>query len=126
MDTLGLLVAARVHPADESDRDGAYDLLEQARPHTARVQQLWADQGYTGDLVGWIKQTFGWRVEIVRRAERQTGFAVQPRRWVVERTFGWLGRSRRLSKDYEEQTDSAEAWIYLAMSRLLVRRLACS
>jgi putative transposase len=84
VDTLGLLVAVLVHPADEQDRDGAYDLLEKARPHVARVQHLWADQGYTGELVGWI-----------------------------ERTFGWLGRYRRLSKDYAEHPDTTEAWIYL-------------
>lgn len=117
-------MTALVHPADEQDRDGAYDLLEKARPHTARVHHLWADQGYTGELVGWIERTFGWTVEIVHRVPGTTGFAVQPRRWVVERTFGWLGRSRRLSKDYEEQADSSEAWIHLAMSRILIRRLA--
>lgn len=124
MDTLGLIVTAVVHPADEQDRDGAYAVLRRAQAQTGAVQHLWADQGYTGDLRGWIERTFGWTVEIVQRAAGTIGFAVQPRRWVVERTFAWLGRCRRLSKDYEEQTDSAEAWIYLAMSRILVRRLA--
>jgi len=124
VDTLGLIVTALVHPADESDRDAAYRVLRKARGQTAQVQHLWADQGYTGEVLGWTERTFGWTVEIVRRAVGTIGFAVQPRRWVVERTFAWLGRSRRLSKDYEALCETTEAWILIAMISLMTRRLA--
>jgi transposase len=102
-----------------------------------RLRHLWLDAGYAGALATWIEQHLGWTVEIVKRSRRwvwvradeeppplPTGFEVLPRRWVVERTFGWLGRQRRLSKDYEALPATSEAWIYLAMSRLMVRRLA--
>ena len=126
VDTQGLLLAAVVHPADIQDRDGAYAVLEQAAAHTARVAHLWADAAYRGDFATWVQETWGWTIEIVQRAADVVGFAVQPRRWVVERTFAWLGRSRRLSKDYEEHPATSETWIYLAMSALLLRRLCPS
>lgn len=114
-----------VHPADEQDRDGAYAVLAGAADgRVDRVRHLWVDGGYRGPLLEWVVQTLGWTVEVVTRSAEQVGFAVQPRRWVVERTFAWLGRFRRLSKDYEEDILSAEAWIYAAMTRILVRRLA--
>jgi putative transposase len=114
-----------VHPADEQDRDGAYTVLaEAADGRTPRVKHVWLDAGYRGPLLEWIAQTLGWSAEVVTRAPDQVGFAVQPRRWVVERTFGWLGRFRRLSKDYEEDVLSSEAWIRAAMTVILVRRLA--
>lgn len=118
------MLAAVVHPASEPDREGARAVLACAQPQTSRVRHLWADAGYTGELVDWVTRRFGWTVEIVKRPKPELGFAVQPRRWVVERTFAWLGRNRRLSKDYEEQPDSSEAWIYLAMGRILTRRLS--
>ena len=123
VDTQGLLLAAVVHPADIQDRDGAYAVLEQATAQTTRVEHLWADAAYRGDFVTWVQDIWGWTIEIVQRAADAVGFAVQPRRWVVERTFAWLGRCRRLSKDYEEYPATGEAWIYLAMSHLLLRRL---
>ena len=125
VDTLGLILCAVVHPADEQDRDGAYAVLASAPDGRAdRVRHLWVDGGYRGSLLEWVVQTLGWTVEVVTRTATQIGFAVQTRRWVVERTFAWLGRFRRLSKDYEEDICSAEAWIYAAMTRILVRRLA--
>lgn len=113
-----------VHPADQADRDGAYDLIELARDQTQRVRHVWADAGYRGELVGWIEREFGWTVEIVTRAADAVGFTPQHRRWVVERTFAWLGRYRRLAKDFEWQIDTSEAWVYGAMSHILLRRLA--
>ena len=125
VDTLGLIVHAVVHPADEQDRDGAYSVLAGAADgRTDRVRHLWVDGGYRGPVLDWVVQTLGWTVEVVTRTATQIGFAVQPRRWLVERTFGWLGRFCRPSKDYEEDISSAEAWIYAAMTRILVRRLA--
>lgn len=113
-----------VHPADVQDRDGAYQLLSAAQPQASNVRQLWADSGYSGGLGGWAQQKFGWSVEIVGRPPGTRGFVLEPRRWVIERTFSWLGKYRRLSKDYEEQTDTSESWIYAAMSHILIRRLA--
>lgn len=102
-----------------------------------RLAMLWADAGYQGACATGITRTLGWAVEIVRKPRRwawvpadsepppmPTGFQVLPRRWVVERTFAWLGRNRRLSKDYEVLPSTEEAWICLAMVRLMVARLA--
>jgi putative transposase len=99
-------------------------LLSDPRFH--RLKKVWADGGSAGALVEWVRATFrarGLVLEIVRRPGDATGFVVLPRRWVVERTFGWLGRSRRLSKDYEEQTASSEAMVKIAMIHLMARRL---
>jgi putative transposase len=124
VDTQGLLVAAVVHPADEQDRDGGRLVLGRAKGRTPRAAKLWADAGYRGEFERWAARETGWEVEIVSRRAGAVGFEVQPRRWVVERTFGWLGRNRRLSKDYEELPASEEAVLYVAMTRLLLRRLA--
>jgi len=82
------------------------------------------DGGYAGQLIDWVEVTFGWLLEIVKRSDKAEGFQVIPRRWVVERTFGWLGRYRRLSKEYEYLTETSEAMIYAAMIHLMLRRLA--
>jgi putative transposase len=125
VDTQGLLLAVAVHPADLQDRDGARLVLARLRQRFPRLQHLWADAGYTGPkLETWIRETTDWTLEIVRRAEPGAGFQVLPRRWVVERTFAWLGRYRRLSKDYEGRPDTTEAWIHAAMTGLMLRRLA--
>lgn len=132
-----MLLNVVVHAANVMDRDGARLLLAgQAAAHP-RLAHLWVDAGYQGSGVTWIAATLGWTVEVVRKPRRwvwwpadaepppmPAGFQVLPRRWVVERTIGWLGRNRRLSKDYELLPATAEAWIYLAMSHLMVRRLA--
>lgn len=88
-----------------------------------RLQLIWADGGYAGKLIDWVKELGGWVLQIVRRPDDVKGFVLLPRRWVVERTFGWLGRYRRLSKDYEERTESSESMVYLAMINLMSRRL---
>jgi len=123
VDTLGLVLMVVVHAANIQDRDGARLLLEKARGRFPRLRLIWADGGYTGKLVDWVKTLCLWVLEIVKRSDDVKGFQVLPHRWVVERTFGWLGRYRRLSKDYEGLPESSEAMIYIAMIHLMVRRL---
>jgi putative transposase len=123
VDALGLLLTVVVHAANIQDRDGATLVLEKARGKFLRLALIWADGGYAGKLIEWVQQSCGWLLEIVKRRDDVQGFVVLPRRWVVERTFGWLGRYRRLSKDYEEKTESSEAMIHLAMIQLMLKRL---
>ncbi len=122
VDTEGLVIRAVVLSAGIQDADGATDLLALARPVCPRLELIWADGAYAGSLVEWTREQCGWRLAIVSKPPDQVGFQVLPRRWVVERTFGWLGRNRRLSKDYEEYAETSEAWVYLASIRLLLRR----
>jgi len=121
VDTQGLVLAVVVHAGNIQDRDGAKQVLEKYQPHAVRLKRVWADAGYKGELEQWTKTTCDWELEIVYRTE--PGFHVLPRRWVVERTFAWLGRYRRLSKDYEYLTDVSETIIDVAMIHLMVRRL---
>ena len=123
VDTLGLILAVLVLKADIQDRDGARTLLEKTKGWFPRLQKIWADGGYTGTLVEWVKNLFGWVLEIVKRSDIATGFELLPHRWIVERTFGWLNRSRRLSKNFERLSTSSEAMVYLAMLPLMTRRL---
>ena len=120
---MGLILAVLVHAADVQDRDGAKLLLERLQGRFPRLKLIWADGAYGGELVKWVKTFFGWVLEIVKRPKGQKGFVVLPRRWVVERTLGWLLRYRRLSKDYEEREASEEAIILIAMINLMVHRL---
>jgi len=106
VDTIGLLLIVVVHIANIQDRDGAKLVLEQVKGKFCRLQLIWADAAYSGQLFGWVKVVCGWMLEIVKRSDDIKGFKVLPHRWVVERTFGWLGRYRRLSKDYEGLTES--------------------
>lgn len=124
VDTLGLLLALLILPADVQDRDGARSLLEQQAGRFKRLKLIWADAGYAGALVLWVRQMFRFTLSIVQRAEGQKGFAVLPRRWVVERTFGWFGRYRRLARHYERKRDSAESMVYMAMIKLMLKRIA--
>lgn len=137
VDTLGLVLKLNVHAADMADRDGAVLVLDGLADERPRLAHLWTDAGYRGkELRTWLEQQ-PWTVTTVQRAARwqwvapgetppplPTGFEVLPRRWVVERTFAWLGRNRRLSKDYEALAHTTSAWCYLAMGRLMSRRLA--
>jgi putative transposase len=119
-------LAVVVHPADVQDRDGAKLVLELIRHRFASLKKIWADGGYAGQLVAWVKGLCPRRritLEIVKRSDDAAGFEVLPHRWIVERTFGWLGRSRRLSKDYEGTIASSEAMTKLAMIHLMTRRL---
>jgi putative transposase len=120
---VGLILAVVVHAADLQDRAGAKLVLERLLGRFPRLKLIWADGAYGGELVEWVKTFFGWVLEIVKRPKDQKGFVVLPRRWVVERTLGWLGRYRRLSKDYEERPASEEAIILIAMINLMVHRL---
>jgi putative transposase len=125
VDTIGLILLVMVLPANVQDRDGARQLLA-AFFHQwtrKRIKHIWADGGYAGALVDWARRLWRCTIEIVKRSELHT-FKILPRRWVVERTFGWLGRYRRLSRDYERQAKTGEIMVYLAMIRLMLARLA--
>ncbi len=127
VDTLGLLLLVMVGPANVQDRDGARPLLSAVLALCTRLQKIWADGGYAGALVDWFQTQVGERpcvLEIVRRLGDKTGFYILPKRWIVERTLGWLVKSRRLARDYETLTHSSEAMIYLTMIRLMLKRLA--
>jgi len=116
-------LAVVVHSAAIQDRDGAKWLFVRAAAAFPSISLVWADGGYAGQLIAWLKRWCGWTLEIVKKLEGQVGFQVLPRRWVVERTFAWLGHSRRLSKDYEELVENSEAMVQIAMIRLMLRRL---
>jgi transposase len=139
VDTLGLLLTVVVHPANVQDREGAKLVLDDLDAQFPRLRHLWADQGYTGPIVQWIKEQLGWTLEVVERSPRR-GFVVTPdgqfqraalpavfeplpRRWVVERALAWIGRHRRMSKDYERLSSTSEALVYLTSIRLLLARL---
>jgi putative transposase len=124
VDTVGHLLKVVVHAANLQDRDGAKLLLAALLPMTKlRLRKIWADGGYRGALIGWVKQHLDADLTIVSPPSKQTGFAVLPRRWVVERTFAWLSNYRRLSKDFEESTLSSEGMIYLSSIHSLLKRL---
>ncbi|GGB83192.1 IS5 family transposase [Deinococcus soli (ex Cha et al. 2016)] len=138
VDTLGLVLKVIVHPANIQDREGGKLVLDGVRQTYPTLEKVWADQGYTGGFLRWAKDNAGLLVEVVypwwRQAKRYTPdlvedvdprktFHVLPRRWVVERTFAWLGKCRRLSKDYEVLPETTETLVYLAMIRLMLRRL---
>ena len=154
VDTEGFVLRAKVHSAKVMDYEGIKTLLDRAKGLFPRLTHLWMDGGYNGEDKGgeWVEKTLGWRAEIVSRPRKPApkevlmawarewakegvaldwqkllppqGFVVLPRRWVVERTFSWISQNRRMSKDYERLPESAEAFIYVAMIRLMVRRLA--
>jgi len=129
VDTLGLIIAIVVHAASLQDRDGAKLVLaklaekRKGRRLFPRLKRIWADGGYAGQLIDWAKHLGRWTLEIVKRSEDAVGFAVLPKRWIVERTFAWLGKYRRLSKDYETLTQSSESMIRVAMINLMIHRL---
>jgi putative transposase len=124
VDTLGLLLAVVVTVASVQDRDGARLLLMRLGGACKKLRKIWVDGGYRGQLVTWVASQFRFVLQPVLRSQDTTGFTVLPRRWVVERTFSWLNLCRRLSKDYERQTTTSEAFMYIAMTRLMLRRLA--
>jgi putative transposase len=140
-DTQGLVIKAKVHPADLHDKEGAKLLLSPLAGQLPRMAKVGADSAYQG-LKKWLKETWEWDLEVVKHWWRGLpwvgvpegkeppvldipgGFEVLPRSWVVERSFGWLGRNRRLSQDYEFLPATEEGFIYLGMVRLMLRRLA--
>jgi putative transposase len=124
VDTMGLILAVVVHSAGIQDRDGAKVVFEKIKNDLPRLELAWADGSYAGELIEWVKRECGWILEIVKRNDDVKGFKLLPHRWVVERTFGWLGRFRRMSKDYEFHPETSESMVYLAMINIMVRRLA--
>jgi len=127
VDTLGLILKVVVTAGNVQDRDGAKTLLEEIGSQVEvvkRLKRIWADGGYRGELITWVQETFGWTLEIVEKPKDQKGFQALPQRSIVERTFAWLVRQRRLARDYERLPATCESFIYVAMIRLMLRRLA--
>lgn len=123
VDTLGLIIALVVHSAGVQDREGGKLLIQQLGTRFRRLQLIFADGGYAGKFVHWVRGWYGRFVEIVPR--KAIGrFAVLPKRWIVERTFAWLGKYRRLSKDYETLPCNSECMILIAMINVMVHRLS--
>src|SRR3954447_14931038 len=123
-DTLGLLLAVRVHPASVQDRDGGEALLREARRSFPFIERIIADAGYQGrTMEAVVARTGAWELQIVRRCDRHR-FVAPPKRWIVERTLAWISRCRRLTRDYERHARKAAAFVRLAMIRLMLRRLS--
>jgi putative transposase len=124
VDTLGLLIAVVVTSAGVQDYHGAKPVLGAVKDRCPRLQVVWAD-GISEKqwLIDWVRTECGWELAIIKRSDKDKGFKLLPKRWVVERTFGWLGRYRRLSKDYEKLTETSEVMIQMAMIHIMVRRL---
>lgn len=124
VDTLGNLLEVLVSVANLNDRDGAKALMTKVERQIAiRLLKIWVDKGYQGDLSIWFDEQYQIALEVVSADSGQKGFMVQPRRWVVERSFSWFGKYRRLSKDFEQDMTSSEGFIYLASIRTLLKRL---
>ena len=121
---MGLLLAVVVTAASVQDRDGARLVAQRLGDRFPHLRHFWADGAYGGELVAWFLSFASWVLEVVKKPEGQKGFVVLPRRWVVERTFAWLGNYRRLSKDYEYEPRYSEAMIQLAMIHIMLKRLA--
>ena len=114
-----------MHAGSIQDRTGAKAVFVRLLESFPRLRLIWADGGYRGKLVDWVGNFCGWTLEIVKRSDDMNkGFKLLPKRWIVERTFGWLNFSRRLSKDYEHNHQSSETMIYIAMIQLMTKRLA--
>ena len=125
VDTLGPPLSVYVTPTDVQDRVGARLLLAGLGPLVPRLKKIWADGAYSGrELAGWCEKRGGWELEIVERDRKAKGFEVLAKRWIVERTFSWLIRNRRLSKDYERRVQTSETLIEVAAIHLILRRLA--
>ena len=124
VDTLGLLLCVIVHQADWQDYDGACGVLAKMKQMFKRIKVIFADSAYgRNKLPEWVKDTYGWILQTVNRPVGAKGFVVLPKRWIVERTFGWIGRCRRNSKDYERNPETSEAMIQITMIALMLRRL---
>ena len=123
VDTLGLVLGAVVVGADTPERDGGEEVLVEIKGLYHRFKRLWADGGFSGEDFAQTARRLGREVEVVKRSDDMKGFMVLPKRWIVERTFAWLGRYRRLSKDYETKPESSIAMIRLAMTNLMLHRL---
>lgn len=124
VDTLGLVIGVVVHTADISERAGAKLLLASLKYPLLRLKKILVDKGYSGvEMTDWVKENFNWIWEVSKSPDNQKGFIVESKRWVVERTFAWLGKCRRLSKDYEYHEKMSESFVYLALIRIMLRNL---
>ena len=124
VDTLGLLIAVVVTSANVQDYHGAKPVLNKIKDRRPRLKVVWVDGIYEKEwLIDWAKSECGWELQVIKRTDDTKGFKLLPKRWVVERTFAWLGRYRRLSKDYERFPETSEAMIQMAMIHIMVRRL---
>ena len=123
VDTLGLILGVVVTGADTPERDGGEDVLIDIQGLYHRLEKVWADGGYSGEDFEKVARRLGRAIEVVERNDDRRGFVVLPKRRIVERTFGWLGRYRRLRKDYESRVESGIAMIQIAMTNLMLRRL---
>jgi putative transposase len=121
-DTMGFIMAVAVHSAAIQDREGAKAVIEQLRYRFPRLKKILADGGYTGALIEWVLKGFGWTLEIVYKVMGINGFNVLPKRWIVEKTFGWFNFNRRLAKDYELNIECSTAFIHIAMIRIMLNR----
>jgi len=124
VDTEGRIIGAAVHEANIQDRDGAKWVFPQMKDKYPRLELIWADGAYSSKLVPWVKENIGYSLEIVKRSDNTKGFKILPRRWVVERTFGWFNRFRRLSKDFEYLLVISENVMHITMISILLKRLA--
>lgn len=124
VDTLGLPLAVMVMAASVSEPAGGVELLDELHKRFPSLQKVWADSAYCGELVDYVQRWCRFVLEIVKREPNQKGFQVQPKRWIVERTFGWMNWWRRLSKDYEKTIESSESVIKISMIRLMLKRLS--
>jgi putative transposase len=123
VDTLGLIWVVLVTAASVQDPTGALRAFACLEPAAERLKKIYADGRYAGTLPNLVKNLSGWELEVVKKADGQSGFVVLPKRWIVERTFAWMGKYRRLSKDYEFQPESSEAMIRWAMVQRMTRLL---
>jgi len=123
VDTCGLLLGIVVTAASVSENEGAKLVFKRLRGCAKKLRLIWVDGGYKAGLFAWVTNRFHFHLQQVLRSDEHHGFVVLPRRWVVERTFAWLNNCRRLSKDYEALTETSEAFVYIAMTRLMLRRL---
>ena len=123
MDSLGLPVAVTVHPANVQDRDGAVAIFRRMQGRFRRLRLIWGDGAYAAERVRQAGERAGWTIEVVEKPRGQKTFILLPVRWIVERSFAWLGKHRRLAKDYEFSPHSSETMIYIAMTNLMIHRL---
>ncbi|MBI3442284.1 MAG: IS5 family transposase [Candidatus Sungbacteria bacterium] len=124
VDTLGLVLEVVVHAADIQDRDGAKIVFRKIGKYFKKLRVVWADGAYAGKLVSWVNRYHRRTLQIVKRTDHLKRFKVIPKRWIVERTFSWLYKYRRLRADYEYHIDTSEAMVYIAMTHIMVRRLS--
>jgi putative transposase len=124
VDVLGLLIGVIVHAGNIQDRDGAKLLILRVKDRLPRVKLIWADGGYQGQLIEWVDKQTKWTLEIVKRTDDKSTFKVLPKRWIVERTFGWLSYWRSMNRHHERKYDTAETIMRIAMTKNMLRHLS--